>query len=68
MSFVLISMLLITATIIVCNPFLLENFNKFFNANAMGWEQCKHMLIADYIMCLPLSFIMGIFLYPAFIE
>ena len=66
--FSLIAILLGTATIIISIPELRTGFNAFFNAEAMTWEKAKPIMIKNYIMALPLSFLFGLILFFVFKE
>ena len=66
LCFVMIVLILGTATLIVCVPSLAEGFNKFFGERPMNWEEAKPILITDYILSIPLSFLGGGIIYLAF--
>lgn len=61
--FILIALMLGTATLIVINPHMHKGFENFFDANVMNWEQAKEILIVDYIIALPVSIIAGLITY-----
>lgn len=64
--FAMIVLMLGTATLIVCVPSLAEGFSKFFGAKPMNWEEAKPILITDYILSIPLSFLGGGIIYLTF--